>query len=89
MLKYPDFCVLVSEFASRAGGGQAQPSSPSEVSRSNSHITDPFLLRQMKGKDATAKGGRGFSHKIEKRIDNTHKRVYKENYDAVKDYDSL
>ena len=43
----------------------------------------------MKSKDATAKSGRGLSHKVEKRIDNTHKRVYKENYEGVKDVDNL
>ena len=36
----------------------------------------------MKSKGATAK-------KVEKRIDNTHKRVYKENYEGVKNVDTL
>ena len=59
--------------------------------RGNSRANDPFLtvLKQMSAKDATAKAGRGRSHKIEKRIDNSHKRVSKENYDGVKDVNQL
>ena len=86
MLRYPDFCGLCSEFGYKNGGPP-----PSELSRRHSEVSDPFLsvLRQMKSKGATAKGGRGTSHKVEKRIDNAHKRVQKENYDGVKNVDAL
>ena len=50
LLKYPDFCQLCSEFLYRNGGLD---------DLNNTQVSDPFLnvLRQMKSKSSTARGG--------------------------------
>ena len=87
MLKYPDFCKLCSEFVYK----NYKQDGMSDPSRGNSEVNDPFLvlLRSLKAKGhATPKGVKGFGA-VEKRIDNKHKPVPRENYEGVKNANQL